>query len=302
VSKTQQLNQRTPDYRTLSFGAGVQSTALLIAACRDEFPSIEKPDVAIFADTQWEPPAVMRHLSDMKVWAKEHGVEVRTVTAGSIRSPRGASLMPLHIKNQDGSQGFVRRQCTSEYKIQPIVKEVRRLLGYKPHQRWKHHVETWIGISTDEASRMKPSTQHWETIRWPLIEIGFNRQDCKRYVTDVLGREPVKSSCIGCPFHSSRYFAEMRKHRPEEFAQAVAFDRSLREIPKITRDEYLATKARIDDGSATEKDQRVMATHGIALLRGDPYLHQSGLPIEDAYDDTDQLDLFDNECSGYCHT
>lgn len=302
MSQTQQLNKRKPDYRVLSFGAGVQSTALLIAACLDKFPSIKKPDVAIFADTQWEPKAVMRHLEDMKIWAKDHGVEVRTVTAGSIRSPRGVSSMPLHIINKDGSKGFVRRQCTSDYKIAPIVKEVRRLLGYKPHQRWKHHIETWIGISTDEASRMKPATNHWESIRWPLIEIGFNRQDCKRYVTEVIGREPVKSSCIGCPFHSPRYFAQMRKHRPEEFAQVVALDRRLRDIPKITLDDYRATKARVADGIGTEKDQRVMATKGIALLRGDPYLHPSGQPIEDAYDDTDQLELFDNECTGYCHT
>ena len=291
-----------PDFRVLSFGAGVQSTAMLVAACRDELPNIEKPDVAIFADTQWEPDEVMSHLEYMKTWAGKHGIEVRTVTKGSIRSLRGAGLMPLHIKNEDGTKGFVSRQCTKEYKIEPVLKEVRRLLGYQPHQRWTHHIETWIGISTDEASRMKPSANKWETIRWPLIEVGWNRQDCKRYVTDVLGREPVKSSCIGCPFHSPRYFAEMRKRRPEEFADVIDFDRGLRTIEKISRDDLLTAKDRIEQGIGTDDDQRLVQTKSLALLRGDPYLHPSLRPIEDAYDDTDQMELFDNECSGYCHT
>ena len=285
-------------YRVLSFGAGVQSTALLVAACLDEFQDIGRPDVAIFADTQWEPPAVMQHLKTMTTWARERGVEIRTVTAGSIRSPRGASMMPLHIKNPDGSKGFVRRQCTAEYKIEPILKEVRRLLGYQPRQRWRHNLETWIGISTDEASRMKPSLNKWETIRWPLIELGWNREDCKRYVRKALGREPVKSSCSGCPYHSPRYFAEMRKHRPEEFADVVAFDSWLREVPKMTRAEVEAAQSRIRSGNPTETDHEWR----LGILRGDPYIHPSITPLSEAYDDLDQLDLFDNECTGYCHT
>ncbi|CAM5372352.1 hypothetical protein SRIMM317S_00202 [Streptomyces rimosus subsp. rimosus] len=57
------------------------------------------------------------------------------VSAGNIREDalnpghRFAS-MPLHVLNQDGKAGMTRRQCTGEYKIKPIKKQVRALLGY----------------------------------------------------------------------------------------------------------------------------------------------------------------------------
>ena len=40
------------------------------------------------------------------------------------------------------------------------------------------HIETWIGISTDEIMRMKPSRDWWQKNRWPLIEKKMSRQDC----------------------------------------------------------------------------------------------------------------------------
>ena len=43
----------------LSFGAGVQSTTLLLLSCDGLLPRL---DHVIFADTQWEPQAVYRHL------------------------------------------------------------------------------------------------------------------------------------------------------------------------------------------------------------------------------------------------
>lgn len=50
-----------PLLRVLSLGAGVQSSTLYLMACAGEFGE-ESPTVAIFADTQWEPPAVYEWL------------------------------------------------------------------------------------------------------------------------------------------------------------------------------------------------------------------------------------------------
>lgn len=49
----------TPDLVTLSLRAGVQSTTLGLLAINGVLP---KPDVAIFADTGWEPAAVYRQV------------------------------------------------------------------------------------------------------------------------------------------------------------------------------------------------------------------------------------------------
>jgi hypothetical protein len=46
--------------RTLSLGAGVQSTTLLLMSLDGTLPKV---DCAIFADTGWEPARVYEHLA-----------------------------------------------------------------------------------------------------------------------------------------------------------------------------------------------------------------------------------------------
>jgi hypothetical protein len=48
-----------PTIRTLSLGAGVQSTTLLLMSLEGMLPKL---DCAIFADTGWEPQRVYEHL------------------------------------------------------------------------------------------------------------------------------------------------------------------------------------------------------------------------------------------------
>jgi len=257
-------------YRVLNYGAGVQSTAMLVAACLGDLPDGVRPDVAIFADTQWEPAGVLETVTRMTPWAQDHGVEVCTVTHGPIRSARGANQMPLFVRHADGTPGITGRQCTTDYKIKPIRREVRRRLGYTKGQWWRHQLETWLGITVDEAHRMKPSQEAFETARWPLIELDWNREDCKRYLEKQGLPVPMKSSCVGCPYHSNRYFLEMKRQCPDEWKDVVAFDKQLR------------------------------AENLLPSLHGDPYLHRSLLPLEEVYLQEDQLELFAEECSGYC--
>ncbi|MGH3779241.1 MAG: hypothetical protein ACRDRO_01075 [Pseudonocardiaceae bacterium] len=59
------------------------------------------------------------------------------VSTGNIRTDaldqgRRFVPMPMHVLHADGSRGLARRQCTSEYKITPLKKAARQLLGY-PH-------------------------------------------------------------------------------------------------------------------------------------------------------------------------
>ena len=49
---------------------------------------------------------------------------------------------------------MIQRQCTGQYKIQPVVKKVRELHGLKPRQRMPK-TEMWLGITLDEIQRMK---------------------------------------------------------------------------------------------------------------------------------------------------
>ncbi len=221
-----------PALRLLSLGAGVQSSTVLLLACEGEIPRF---DVALFADTGWEPRAVYANLERLAVHANRHGMPVRRVSAGNIRTdaldPRHRFVsMPLHTLNPDGTQGLARRQCTSEYKIIPLKKAARALLGY-PHPRRVPrgvYAEQAIGISTDEFTRAKDSRLRFLRNVFPLIDLGFDRARCMEFLAERGFGETVKSACVGCPFHGNAGWRWVRDNDPDGWAEAVEFDRAIR--------------------------------------------------------------------------
>lgn len=260
----------------LSLGAGVQSSTLALMAARGVVTPM--PELAIFADTGWEPRGVYAWLSWLE---KQLPYPVLRVSAGDIRADqlgkssgvRSASL-PYFTAGANGDRGgMVRRQCTAEYKIEPIEQFIRReILGLKPRQRAAKHVQVvqWRGISADEIYRVKPSHVPWMEVRYPLaLELSMTRPDCLLWMERNGYPMPPRSACIGCPFHSNHEWRDMRDNRPEEWADAVEFDAAIRRV---------------------------------GGLRGDSYLHRSRVPLSVAPidDNPGQLDMWNNECEGMC--
>ena len=220
------------ELRVLSLGAGVQSTCLALMAARGEIQPM--PDYAIFADT-CEPKHVYDHLK----WLEgELPFPIITVKHGDIwedvlRSAKDGGRVsnpPFYTKGKDGSKGILRRTCTLSYKIMPILKEVRRLLGYAPRQRVKDaHVEQWIGISTDEMTRMKEAPEKYIENRWPLIELGMSRHACREWLKANDFPQAPRSACIFCPYHNNDYWRWLKNEHAEEFELACQFDEQIRD-------------------------------------------------------------------------
>lgn len=223
-----------PQIRVLSLGAGVQSTTLALIAVEGQLP---KPDTAIFADTGWEPRAVYDHLDRLSAALAEVGIPVIRVSAGNLRADaidpahRYASI-PYFVRNPDGTKGMGRRQCTSEYKLAPIRRKVRELLGAAP-PRFRsvprgRVAEQWIGFSTDEIGRVRTSGVLYAVNRHPLIELGMDRNACVRWLDSRGWNKVAKSACIGCPFHGNAQWRNLRDNHPDEWADAVEFDAAIR--------------------------------------------------------------------------
>lgn len=257
--------------RVISLGAGVQSTTMALMAAHGEIGPM--PDCAIFADTGWEPRAVYNHLD----WLSSPNVlpfPIHRVSNGNIRKmlvteERGRyAAVPFFL----GNGGMGRRQCTHEFKLKPIGWKLRDLLGKGRRDRIPAGaVETWIGISTDEAVRMKPSKVQWQVNRWPLIERRMNRGDCIAWLERHGYSRPPKSACLGCPFKSNEAWRSLRDESPEEWADAVAVDRQIR-VTGTLRD-----------------------------AKNAQYVHPDRVPLDQADLRHDgQPDLFGNECEGMC--
>ncbi len=252
--------------RVLSLGAGVQSSTLLLLALEGELPT---PDLVVFADTQWEPAAVYRHLAYLEGLMAAAGVPFVRATQGNIREDTlnhtagRRAAMPVFLSGQ-GGEGMMRRQCTGEYKIRPIRRAVRVFLK----ERGATHTEMLMGISVDEAQRMRSSGVKYLTNRYPLVERRMSRADCLLWLERTGYPRPPRSACVGCPFRSN---AEWRALTPAEFADAVDFDARSRTLPGI---------------------------------RGTVYLHPARIPLGDVDLSTEQergqQELWGEECAGVC--
>lgn len=88
---------------------------------------------------------------------------------------------------------------TSEYKIAPLKKAARALLGYPHPRRVPRGVfaEQAIGISTDEIARAKDADVRYLRNVFPLLDLGWDRTRCLEYLTDRGFGATVKSACIG---------------------------------------------------------------------------------------------------------
>lgn len=278
-------------YRALSLGAGVQSSVLALLLSRSDSRLIElgyrEPDIAIFADTGWEPDYVYDHLDWLET---QLNYPVIRVSSGDIktnlkqgRTVSGHSFVdvPFFLVGENGKKGMLRRQCTNHYKITPINRRVRELAGGRRGRRFPkdEHVEMWLGISLDEIFRMKPSREPWVEHRWPLMDIRMTRQDCNDwFVAEYPDRSLPRSACVICPYRSDEHWLEMKQQEPDSFNEAVKFDKWLRH-------------------SKTNPVRK--------LLDGRPYLHSACRPLASVIEEmeqqeTESINYFNEECEGIC--
>jgi hypothetical protein len=257
-------------FYVLSLGGGVQSSRLALGLARGEAPM---PEFAVFADTQNEGKDVYRWLDWLE---KQLPYPVHRVTKGNLgeasvivrESKTGTKylkpMIPAYI-DRNGEKGIAMRHCTADYKIAMIQREIRRL-------REGREVTQLMGISWDEAHRMKPSQVPYIHNSYPLVERRFTRGHCLEWMAAHGYPQPPRSACIYCPYHSDQEWRRLKNEQPEEFAEAVVYEKRLQGAYKQLPD-----------------------------MDGTPYLHASRKPLETVdFSESPQTDMFGNDCAGVC--
>lgn len=226
------------------------------------------PEFAIFADTTSEPYAWLDYLETRLPYAV-HRVCKGNLTSESLRvrtsKKTGITYLkhsiPAYMLRANGKKGMMQRACTLDFKITPIHQFLRKSRNGQP-------VTLWLGISTDEADRMKPSRVGWIEHRYPLIEMGMSRSDCLSWMADKGFPQPPSSACKYCPFRGDRKWLALT---PEEFKEAVQYERDLQAA--------YAQCPRID---------------------GVPFLHDSRVPLDKVVFTDSGSQSMSNECEGHC--
>lgn len=188
---------------------------------------LPKIDVAIHSDTRHERSSTYEFAAQWTPWLEERGVKVATAhneAAGGTEVVINGNKthIPAHTLNE-GKAGVIRRQCTNEWKIQPI----RR---YLQAHRQGQPVELWLGISFDEFHRAKASGVQYIKHRYPLLEKKMDRADCLAWLAAHNLPSPGKSSCVFCPFLNKRAWQEMKREGGTDWAHAVEVDNAIRNV------------------------------------------------------------------------
>ena len=276
------------ELRVLSLGAGVQSSAVLFKMLDQE---IKPADIAIFADTGNEPKEVYVWLDYLKDLMKDkidfYVVRNEENTGHIIDDYKSASgrhsLIPLHIKRADGTTSINMRTCTAEYKIKPLQRKVKEILGGSLRGRC---VEMVMGISYDEIQRAKTPSNKWQINCYPLVENKITRSDCKHWISHTDYGQPPRSACIICPYHDNKEWKNLKDNYPDEFEYAVKFDEWLR-----------------DPNSNSAALQKFRDYNEKKQTPSEQYVYKGKVPLKEAtFDEPSdyQGSLFDDECEGMC--
>lgn len=232
-------NKKGKDFlNVVSLGAGKQSSYMLLRSLDGVFGTI--PDFAIFSDTGCEPKYVYDYLHWLKSYVKQHyNFDIIIVSSGNILRDtleyingqrKRVAQMPLRLS---GNGGIVMRQCTSDYKIAPLRRYLQEIRNGK-------QIRLWIGISLDEMERMKPSNVKYIEHYYPLVTTQTRLDAIINWFDSNGIRQPGKSACLVCPFHSDAYWRRFKKEFPNEFEEACKFDDAIRSYPGLKREVFLS--------------------------------------------------------------
>lgn len=260
----------------MSFGGGVQSTAMLVLAAKGV---IDYP-VALFANVgeDSENPATLEYIERYsRPYAEQHGIEF--VSLDRIKRDGSRETVMSRIKDSTRSIGIpvrmssgmpANRNCTIDFKVKVIAKEVKRRGATKDDPA---HVA--LGISLDEFHRMKPSRLPVQVSEWPLVDMRISRNDCLQIIKDAGLPRPPKSSCWFCPFHTRQAWRDMKREDPDTFIRSVELERYI--------------------NNRREK-----------IGKNPVWLSSMLRPLDEAFADTGQLPMFQDDATcdigGYCHS
>ena len=276
------------DLRVFSFGGGVQSTAVLCLAAQNKaqydhfvFAHVgtdsENPDTLDYIERYAKPFCEAHGLSFVTVQKTVRGIKDPVTLVGELRRAKKSVIIPVRMA---GSGALGNRNCTTDFKIRVIDKFIKSTKTER--------AIVGLGISLDEFDRARDTNWHdvesvtaktprklgfWKRREYPLLDLRLNRASCLALITSMGLPVPPKSSCFFCPFHDKTTWIELKRKRPDLFAQAV-------EIEKV------CNSKRVDIG------------------RDGVFLHPSLRPLTEAVGD--QLPLWPDEneenCAdaGYC--
>lgn len=223
----------------ISYGGGVQSTAMVVLAAQGVIDFSEAVIANVGDDS--ESPETIAYVRDIAIpWAAARGVTIHEISRHKRNGEPFPTLLeyhhanvartgatPLPVKMFAGEKmgGVANRTCTRDWKAKPVSRWLKAIGATADNP-----AALALGISTDEIHRA--NTKHdepWERRCFPLLDLGLSRSDCDRIIRDAGLPVPPKSSCWFCPFHPRESWARIRRDNPARFEAVAALEDEMNE-------------------------------------------------------------------------
>lgn len=255
--------------KILSFGAGMQSTALALMSCENAMakgpvpnPMVPVYDAVIICDLGLEQEWVVQQTEFVRQACIKAGIYFKKLDTHLYQDfmenfgERRTISIPWWTLRSDGHKSKMPRYCTTDYKIDVISKFVRwELLGYEKGEKTKSEDvkahEMHMGFSLEEKARCGKNPHLLFVNHFPLVEMGWTRAESYKYILEKWGLDTKASACPFCPFHRNYYFQHIKEHDPAIYRSVVHLDHLLRDKnpkPPMDSDLFISrSRKRIED-------------------------------------------------------
>ena len=184
----------------LSFGAGVNSTALLIYLEErgDKFETI-------FVNHGGDWPETYEYVE----YLRRRGYEIKEI----IPKAAGCKTIIEYCYHHKMVPGIRRRFCTDHFKLRPIRRYIEKPCLMN------------IGVSYEERGRVRESGKQGIENRYPLVDAKITREKCKEIIRSKGLKVPPRSGCYFCPFITKADARKLWRIHPDLFQQVVQLEK-----------------------------------------------------------------------------
>lgn len=208
-----------------SCGGGVQSSAIAALIIKGRLP---KPDYAVMVDVGYEKASTWENVCGVLQPAlAQVGVNLQIIKTTDYRTNElfdasGHLIIPAYRLFEDGTKTKFNTHCSGPWKQKVVMKWLR--------DQGVEAARDWLGITTDEARRVRTSNIKWFAYEYPLIRLGMDRVDCHTLIYSMGWERVLHSSCYLCPQQDDEQWRYIKNNYPDDWAEAVAMDKRIREI------------------------------------------------------------------------
>jgi len=181
----------------LSYGGGVDSTALLLYILDNDLPLDDVVHV-IMPDL----PETHEYVALIDRWLwRNHGMEVTYL----VPHVEGTTSLLEYVLKRQFAPSKTWRWCTDKFKVRTMAKYLKGKYG--------DDVVEYIGINADERHRAKwEKNKYGLRLEYPLVKAGIGRAKAKQIIRGHGLPVPPKSGCYICPFRDRVRLMQARRY------------------------------------------------------------------------------------------